>query len=173
VTDIIKHRNNFNWGITKRKEFKVSREKLWNVISSPSNLDLFHPFCLKNKTIKWPGLGSVDQIYYYSGLTLEREFINWLDNRGYDLFIGKKGGQKSLVSWRIKEKNESLSLSITVYPYLKNKGSKITNFIPFFVVIKPSLSNYLDSVLSGLEYYITTNKKVEKNQFGTHKVFSN
>ena len=91
----------------------ISKSDLWSIISSPSNLELFHPFCDKNPVIKWPGTGSVDQIIYYSGLILEREFINWIDNSKYELLIGENGGEKSFVSWEIKENKDYSFLSVS------------------------------------------------------------
>jgi len=163
----------FNWHVAKTQKFKCTRSELWDIISMPSNLELFHPFCAKNPITNWPGIDSADTILYYNGLKLERNFINWENNIGYDLLIGIENREQSFVSWRITEKNNTLELTISVYPYLNNCGSKLTNFLPFFIIVKPSLSNYLDSVLKGLEFYTKTNKKVKKNQFGTHKFFSN
>ena len=187
--------HSFNWCIVGTLELSISSSDLWAIISSPSNLELFHPFCLKNPTINWPGLNSIDQVHYYSGLVLERKFVKWVDNKGYslfigkknekksfvkwvdnqgyDLFIGKKNGKKSFVSWQIEEKGENSKLSVSIYPYICNQGKKIVNFLPFFLIVKPSLTNYINSVMSGLEYYINTNNKVKKNQFGSHKLFSN
>ena len=167
------NKHTFNWCIKGTLEVPISSSDLWYIISSPSNLELFHPFCDKNPTINWPGLNSVDQIYYYSGLVLERKFVKWTNNQGYDLFIGKKNGKKSFVSWEIEEKGENSKLSVSIYPYIYNQGKKIVNFLPFYLIVKPSLTNYINSVMSGLGYYIETNKKVKKNQFGTHKLFSN
>jgi len=163
----------FNWHIAKTQKFKCTRSELWDIISMPSNLELFHPFCEKNPTTNWPGINSIDTIHYYNGLKLERNFINWGNNTGYDLIIGTKNGEKSFVSWRIKELDNISELTIAVYPYLYNRGSKITNFFPFFIIVRPSLGKYLNSVLQGLEFYSRTNKKVKKNQFGTHNFFSN
>ena len=137
----------FNWHVAKTQKFKCNRSELWDIISMPSNLELFHPFCAKNPITNWPGIDSADTILYHNGLKLERNFINWEENIGYDLLIGIKDKEQSFVSWRIKEKDNVLELTIAVYPYLKNCGSKLTNFLPFFIIVKPSLSNYLDSVL--------------------------
>ena len=38
--------------------------------------------------------------------------------------------------------------------------------------IKPGLSKYLDNVLKGYDWYLTNKIPVKKNQFGTHKWFS-
>ena len=162
----------FNWCITGTLEAPIPSSDLWAIISSPSNLELFHPFCAKNPIINWPGLYSIDQIYYYNGLVLERKFVKWINNQGYDLFIGKKNGKKSFVSWKIEESGKNSKLSISIYPYIFNKGKKIVNFLPYFLIVKPSLTNYINSVMKGLGYYIDTKSKVKKNQFGTHQLFS-
>ena len=163
----------FNWCISGSKNLSISSNDLWDIISTPSNLELFHPFCLKNPIIDWPGLNSIDQIYYHSGLIYERNFINWIDGAGYDLLIGEKKSAKSFVSWRIKKMNQSSTIIISIYPYIYNKGNKVINFLPYFLFIKPTLAKYLESVLNGLKYYCETIKVVQKNQFGSHKIFSN
>tara|TARA_Y100000996_G_scaffold337979_1_gene274757 strand:- start:3547 stop:4068 length:522 start_codon:yes stop_codon:yes gene_type:complete len=168
-----KKEHRFNWCVTGTLDASISSSRLWDIIASPSNLELFHPFCAKNPTINWPGVNSVDQIYYHSGLVLERNFVKWVDNKGYDLFIGQKNKQQSFVSWKIEEKGTGSKLSVSIYPYLHNKGRKIVNFFPYFLIVKPSLTNYINSVMNGLEYYINTNRKVKKNQFGSHRLFSN
>ena len=162
----------FNWCISASKELSISSNDLWEIISTPSNLELFHPFCFKNPVIDWPGLKSIDQIYYHSGLIYERNFINWIDGVGYDLFIGEKEGAKSFVSWRIGKMNQSSIITISIYPYIYNKGYKAINFLPYFLFIKPTLAKYLESVLNGLKYYSESKRVVQKNQFGPHKIFS-
>ena len=59
------NKHTFNWCIKGTLEVPISSSDLWYIISSPSNLELFHPFCAKNPTINWPGLNSIDQIHYY------------------------------------------------------------------------------------------------------------
>ena len=72
------------------EKINSSLESLWELISSPSNLELFHPFCSSNKTIKWPGENSIDELIYLNGLTYIRKFTNWEEKKGYCLFIGEK-----------------------------------------------------------------------------------
>ncbi len=163
----------YNWCVTGTLETSISKSNLWNIISSPSNLELFHPFCEKNPTISWPGLNSTDQIYYYNGLILQREFIEWNEGQGYDLLIGEEGGPKSFVSWKINEIEDRSRLSVSVYPHIYNRGNKLINFTPFTLIVKPSLTSYINSVMMGLEYYIKMGIKVKKNQFGGHSYFSN
>ena len=165
--------HNFLWSTQLQKELPINASRLWEIISKPSNLENFHPFCSENPVMQWPGKNSVDKIHYYNGLTFQRNFVSWIDHVGYDLFIGEENKGKSYVSWRIEDLNEKSKLTISIYPHVYNSKSKLINFLPFFLIVNPSLKKYLHSVLSGLEYYVRTHKKVKKNQFGTHKIFSN
>ena len=47
-------------------------------------------------------------------------------------------------------------------------------FYPFVnvFVVRPKLKKYLGAVLKGLNFYVTNNKVVKKNQFGRHSWFS-
>ena len=56
--------NNYNWSITSRRAIDTNIANLWEIISSPSNLDLYHPFCLKNQVIHWSKEKSIDRIIY-------------------------------------------------------------------------------------------------------------
>ena len=167
----IVNESDFLWKITGKLHTEISKEELWGIISAPKNLELFHPFCEKNKILKWPGKGSLDEIYYYSGLVYQRNFINWVDDYGYDLLIGEKGKDQSLVSWRIRNDNNAV-LTITIRPHKFNKGSLIYNIIPYNILVKPLLQRYIDSVMLGLNYYIEKRIKVKKNHFGAMRFFS-
>ena len=48
------------WTVFSEKSITCDINSLWNVISSPSNLDLFHPFCKKNTVVKWSKENSID-----------------------------------------------------------------------------------------------------------------
>ena len=65
-----------------------------------------------------------------------------------------------------------VKLYITIYPYVFNTGYKFLNIIPFYTFVKPRLYDYLKNIEKGLIYYLETNKKVKKNQFGSHSWFS-
>lgn len=87
--------------------------------------------------------------------------------------IGREGGRKSYVSWRITEEHEGTGmLTITIYPHALRNITLAIRWLPHMITIKPALQNYLDSVLKGFEWFITTGKPVSKNQFGSHKWFS-
>ena len=162
----------YNWEVKYSLLLPVRSEKLWSIISSPKNLELFHPFCKKNITRKWPGIDSIDEIHYYNGHLYTRNFVKWINNIGYDLLIVKSQEPKSFVRWRIEDLDDKSKLTITIYPYIFNTNSKWFDFLPFFLVIRPGLNNYLKNIGKGLLHHIKTNKKVTKNQFGNHKWFS-
>ena len=166
------YKQNFIWHIEHSQTIQCKLDKLWETISSESNLELFHPFCRKNKVINWPGNQSQDRLEYLNGRKMTRNFVFWRENYGYDLFINEDGVDPSFVSWRIKIDNGNSLITISVFPYLFNKGNKIYNWFPFKMFIRPSLEKYLYSVLGGLKYYLENDEKVEKNQFGFHPWFS-
>ena len=58
------------WKVSYEEKINSSIDSLWDLISAPSNLELFHPFCKSNKTIKWPGKNSIDELIYLNGLHL-------------------------------------------------------------------------------------------------------
>ncbi len=162
----------FNFNVSFSIKLSIKADKLWTIISSKRNLELYHPFCKKNIPVKWPGVNSVDEIHYYNGDIYTRKFINWIENIGYDLYISKKKSNNSLVKWRIKKDNGNSILTITIYPYLFNTKNKFINFLPFYLFVKPILYNYLSKIGKGLIYHIKTKQKVNKNQFGSHIWFS-
>ena len=122
---------------------------------------------------KWPGKESFDSVNYYNGLKFVREFTDWIDGVGYELIIGETDGKKSKVIWRIDKIDDVSSyLNITIYPHDINKYPLFIRPIVYNLFVKPSLHNYLSSVLKGFQWHVTTNERVKKNQFGSHKWFS-
>ena len=162
----------FNWHVTQSAKIDCNVHKLWKIITTKSNLELFHPFCKKNKVIKWLGSESIDEIQYLNGSVFRRKFCSWINEVGYDLYINQLNKPSSFVSWRLSEKEDKSSITITVFPYLFNRGYKMVNFFPFFLVVRPLLSKYLSSVVGGLKLYAETDRQVEKNYFGKHLWFS-
>ena len=158
--------------ISVTQKIDSSALELWKIISKPGNLNLTHPFCKKNDIIKWNGKGSKDILIDLNGLTYFREFTDWNNQKGYSLLIGRKRGPKSKVIWQINSTNNSVFLTITVYPYLLNNWPKIISWLPFVFYIKPKLENYLNSVIGGINWYLINNKPVPKNYFGIHSWFS-
>ena len=160
-------------GINCQLQLNHDSKKLWKMISSPNHLEKFHPFCKTNPIISWHNPPYVDKIEYLNGLIYIRKFMIWEPFKGFELYIGKKGGKQSYVVWKITELDQSTcSLSITVYPHLLNNWPYFISYLPYKLIIKPKLYDYLFSVISGLKYYLNNNKKVPKNHFGKHKWFS-
>ena len=163
----------FKWPVSVEKVVDAPAGKVWDAISRPGNLELCHPFCAKNPVHVWPGPNSQDEVHYLSGWVYERRFFRWIDGVGYDLEIGRSGGGKSLVSWRISRIDENnCALRITVCPHTLQSLPPVVRWIPYTVRLRPMLQWYLDSVVRGFEWYVTRGQPVPKNAFGTHIWFS-
>ena len=148
-------------------EVRASAERVWKEISKPGNLEDFHPFCKRNPVDSSPGIGSRDKIYYYNGLVLTREFDRWIDGEGYDLIASADDVLKFKVYWRIHaQNNESNRLNITIQQMLEQEDERRARLFTRL------LAKYLQQVGQGFEYYIRTGKKVSRNQFGSHRLFS-
>ena len=75
------------WSVNAVYNLGFTTHELWELISSPNNLEKFHPFCNQNPVVKWDGARSIDKIYYYGGKVLTRNFFEWNDGKGYKLLI--------------------------------------------------------------------------------------
>ena len=160
------------WPVRVEKEIKANSDEIWKIISKEGNLNLVHPFCKNNYAISWDSENSVDVLEYLNGLKFIREFQTWNPGKGYSLLIGTKNGKKSYVEWKIRSKNKKQYLSITVYTHYMIKYPKFISFFPYEFMVKPNLKKYLESVIGGINYYLTKNKTVPKNNFGEHNWFS-
>jgi len=153
--------------ITHSQSIAACGEDLWQEISKPGNLIDFHPFCEKNPVEVWPGSGSKDKVCYYNGLVLDRNFTSWIEGTGYDLTASSQDGLQFMVSWRITYEDDYYSTLTLTIRQLLEPGSerKMKQFGRL-------LEKYLQQVLQGLEYYMRTGKRVTRNQFGAHRLFS-
>ena len=152
---------------------RASAGQLWDVISQPGNLENCHPFCAANPVLKWPGRDSCDEVHYLNGWVFERHFTEWQEGIGYDLEIGRRGGGKSRVFWRITPiGDQKCMLRITVCPHGLQKIPAVVRWIPHLVWLRPKLRQYLESVIKGFEWYIVRNEPVPRNAFGSHPWFS-
>jgi len=159
--------------VSRTKVFGASNEEIWELISMPGNLNSCHPFCRSNEAITWEEGSHSDELVYLNGLRYIRNFHVWSPGIGYDLMIGEEGGPQSLVKWRLKSLGmDRCSLNITVFPYLIASWPKPLSYLPFRVLIKPKLSRYLDSVLSGFNHFVESGEDVPRNHFGAHPWFS-
>ena len=165
--------HNFKWPVSVTRTIDAPQERVWDAISMPGNLELCHPFCTKNPVHAWPGPDSRDEVHYLSGWMYERRFRNWIDGVGYDLEIGRPGGGKSSVSWRIESlAEERCTLTITVYPNVLQGLPVMVRWIPHLLRVRPMLRQYLASVVGGFEWYVVHGEPVPRDHFGKHPWFS-
>ena len=166
-------RPGFRWPVSGSRRMPVSSERLWEAISRPGNLELGHPYCARNPVLKWPGADAHDEVHYLGGMVLERHFLRWVDGVGYDLEIGRPGGRRSVVAWRIlPEGDDAATLDITVYPAPLQRLPVIVRWLPHRLRLRPPLEQYLSSVVRGFEWFVTRGEPVPRNQFGYHPWFS-
>ena len=161
------------WCVSRTAQIPAPAEKVWEAIASPSSLESCHPFVEENPVEVWPGVGARDMIRYYSGLTYYREFYAWSEGEGFDLMIGKKGRLNYKVLWRVEPSGEQEStLTITVC-YPETTGwKKVIAWLTLLVYFRPLMKKYLDSVVTGYKYFITTGEAVPRNHFGALMPFS-
>ena len=163
----------FKWPVAVSRVIAAPKQLIWDLISSPGMLPLYHPFCEQNPVSEWPGPSSCDEVHYFNGLILERRFTDWFEDLGYDLEIGRAGGRKSVVSWRIAEiKERRTEITITVYPFAVQHLPVAIRWVPHLTKIRPQLTRYLQSVVQGLDWFATMGETVRQNQFGAHPWFS-
>lgn len=168
--------DNFKWPIYSSILIDAPISSVWDAISKPGNLNKCHPFCKENTVVTWSEEKSVDLIQYYNGRELERIFFLWDEGKGYKLMIGRRGGRQTEVHWEIEsvecEGKEKSLLKITLYlPHLQNIPV-LLRWLPHFFYTQPKMKRYLNSVVRGFEYFITTGESVDRNQFGSHPWFS-
>jgi hypothetical protein len=100
----------YRWPVAVTHSIAAPRDRVWEAISMPGNLEHCHPFCAQNPVQVWPGEGARDEVHYLSGWVYERRFCRWIDGIGYDLEIGRRGGRSSFVSWRMSSLDDRNSL---------------------------------------------------------------
>jgi len=167
-------RSKKNWPIDAGIDIKVSSHQVWQLMTSPTKVSLYHPF-VKNYTTTgaWGGMGSQDQITYNSGASFDRKVTGWFEGAGYDLNVADDKGNELVVTWRIREKDEdNCRLEISV---VATSIEKLPLPIRWFVIrykLKPIFSSYLAAALQGFRYYAENGIPVCKNQFGSHPIFS-
>ncbi len=163
----------FKWPVSVEKVIAVPSQEVWSVISQPGNLEPCHPFCASNPVQVWPGPDSKDEVHYLSGWIYQRRFREWIEGIGYDLEIGRSGGGKSSVSWRIASIDDHrCALRITVYPHALQSLPIVIRWALHALWLRPRLRSYLDSVVRGFEWYVVHRKPVPRNAFGKHPWFS-
>ena len=128
----------------------IELAKLWEIISTPGILEKTHPFCRTNDIIRWDCDSSIDTIVYYNGRTMQRNFIDWNEGRGYQLLIGQNDLAYALVTWSIKQSQNHSILSIHLVLYLDNSLAHIPKLFRGIIsrlYLAPMMKSYLSSVL--------------------------
>ena len=75
--------------------------------------------------------------------------------------------------WRVEPRGEERSeLAITVIPFLNSDLSDAQKRDYESKVFGETIVLYLDNVTKGIDYYSTTGKRVRRNQFGSHPIYS-
>jgi hypothetical protein len=166
-------KSGFKWPVAVEQTIAAPAQDVWDAISMPGNLELCHPFCVRNPVHVWPGPESRDEVHYLSGWVYERRFCRWIEGVGYDLEIGRPGGGKSSVTWRISPvDDQSCNLKITVYPHALQNFPMVIRWLPHMLRLRPMLKTYLESVLKGFEWYVIRGEPVPRDNFGKHPWFS-
>ena len=149
--------------------FNKPKKVIEDAIKKPGCLEDFHPFCLSNKTLSWPGKNSEDELIYLNGVRYKRRFFNW-NEYGYDLEVGGSK-RKSIVNWIINGDNNNSSLIIRINPDLLFKN-RLIKWLAWNLYIKFMIQSYVNHVVRGFKFFIETGDKVRSNQFGKHSWFS-
>ncbi len=152
---------------------RAETARVWHVMATAGALARYHPFCVQNPVTRWPGLGAEDAIHYLSGRVLHRRFTAWDEGRGYTLEIGPSKGPTSTVRWELQPVSAQESeLTISIWPAAFSGYPRAVAAVLHRWYLRPVLCRYLDRVLKGLEYFLTTGRDVQPNQFGRVWLFS-
>ncbi len=154
-------------------EIDAAAEVVWQVISAPGYLADVHPFCATNDVERWPGPGSLDHVQYYSGIHYQRACLAWEEGSGYLLAVGPPAGATALVTWSITPIGEDrCRLAINILPFVRQDVPPPDRSAYVAEVIESGLPPYLDSVVRGVRHVAESGQPVERNQFGSHPIFS-
>ena len=151
----------------------ASAAQVFSVLERPGHLEPFHPFCQENTALAWDESERRDRIVYLNGKTLERQFVRWTPDEGFELLIGESINERSLVTWSLHDESSvSSTITITVRPYIYAGKARITNATLHALWIRPRLNVYLTSVVNGFNQYLETGERVARNAWGSHPWFS-
>ena len=151
----------------------ASAAQAFSVLERPGHLEPFHPFCQENTALAWDESERRDRIVYLNGKILDRQFVQWTPNEGFELLIGESTNERSLVAWSLQDDSSvSSTITITVQPYIYAGKTRVTSATLHALWIRPRLNAYLTSVVNGLNQYLETGERVARNAWGSHPWFS-
>jgi hypothetical protein len=147
-------------------------EAVWSLLSATGHLEECHPFCAANPVSEWPGVGGRDTLEYHNGRVVERHFTTWLDGTGYDIEVSDANGPVASVSWRIGAAATGSVLTVSITPRWLGEVSSALRWVLHVAIVRPMMRRYLQAVLRGVEWRVTTGEPVRRNQYGAHAWFS-
>ena len=151
----------------------ASAAQVFSVLERPGHLEPFHPFCQENTALAWDESERRDRIVYLNGKILDRQFVRWTPDEGFELLIGESIDERSLVTWSLHDDSAvSTTITITVQPYIYAGKARVANATLHALWIRPRLNAYLTSVVNGLNQYLETGERVARNAWGSHPWFS-
>ena len=151
----------------------ASAAQVFSVLERPGHLEPFHPFCQENTALAWDESERRDRIVYLNGKILDRQFVRWTPDEGFELLIGESIDERSLVTWSLRDDSaNSSTITITVRPYIYADKARVTSATLHALWIRPRLNAYLTSVVNGLNQYLQTGERVARNAWGSHPWFS-
>ena len=155
------------------RSLSASVAQVFSILERPGHLEPFHPFCQENTALAWDDSERRDRIVYLNGLRLDRQFVRWTPDEGFELLIGGSAEKRSLVTWMLRDDSSvSSTITITVRPYIYAGKTRVTNATLHALWIRPRLNAYLTSVVNGLNRYLETGERVARNAWGSHPWFS-
>ena len=159
--------------IEATQTIKASASDVWAVISAPGNLTNIHPFCSSNPVEKWPGIGGLDHVHYYSGVHYQRDVLTWTEGSGYELLVGPPSGKIATARWWIKPTSStSCGFGIEVISYVRSDVDPERRATYERKMIREATPPYLRAVVSGVAHFTETGDPVKQNQFGSHDIYS-
>ena len=151
----------------------ASAAQAFSILERPGHLEPFHPFCQENTALAWDESERRDRSVYLNGLRLDRQFVRWTPDEGFELLIGGSAEKRSLVTWMLRDDSSvSSTITITVRPYIYAGKTRVINATLHALWIRPRLNAYLTSVVNGLNRYLETGERVARNAWGSHPWFS-
>jgi hypothetical protein len=164
---------NYNESISAESEIAAPAATVWEQIARPGGVVRWHPFVKENNTENWSGIGSKDNVIYFSGRSFEREVVQWTEGSGYDLKLTENGKNEALAEYRITPINGNrCRFTVTVHAKFIQKLPFPLRWVLLKFKIKPLFTEYLRLSMPGFVSCAETGEQVQRNQFGSHPVFS-
>jgi hypothetical protein len=150
-----------NINSSKRNDFSFvgtivihcTKERLWNLITTPGHLKNVHPYCKNHFSDNWTGVGSTDTIVYKNDKIRNRTVRRWTP---YELIcldvVDPVHNAVSFVEWKISNHHHNsscLSIKISTDSY-KNIPRLVWPFYLRFK-LKSRHERYLKVMLMGIQ----------------------